>query len=596
MATLLQADNIIKRYGFQEILSGAAFSIAERQKVGVIGRNGAGKSTLLRILIGEEQADEGVVTRHANLRLGYLKQHEVIDFKESAIGYLVRVSGKPDWGCAKVAARFALTPKMLKRAIGELSSGFRMRVRLAAMLALEPNLILLDEPTNFLDLSTQLLLEEFLSDFKGAFLVVSHDREFLKNTCEQTLEIERGRARLYDGNIEQYLAWKEEQEQVILNENRKVDAERKHLQAFVDRFRFKASKASQAQSKIKMIAKLHKIEIEHPMKAARIRIPVDKIKKGIAVSTDELGVGYPGNTVLEHLTFDIERTKHVAVLADNGAGKTTLLRTLAGQLEKLQGEYKWGTDLKLCYYGQSTLESMSPRDSVHAYLSRHAGDGVLNEEVLRMAGNFLFKDDDLEKTVGVLSGGEKARLCMAGMLLSKATVFLLDEPTNHLDFETVEALGAALRDYPGTIVFVSHNRTFVNLVATMILEIKDGGVRRYSGTYEEYVAYLTMRLDAEIPARRVIEEKTSEDASEEELEEKNIREQTEVERKKLRANEKQRVKLEEERDRILAEMAMSPTQYSKNLNVRLHEIGAEILRLEDEWLEIQRNIEWLSRE
>jgi ATP-binding cassette subfamily F protein 3 len=594
MATLLQADNIIKRYGFQEVLSGASFSIAERQKVGVIGRNGAGKSTLMRILVGEEIPDEGAVAHHAELRLGYLKQNEEINPLESALGYLVRTSHKPDWSVSKLASRFALTPELLGKPMGELSSGFRMRVKLTGMLALDPNLILLDEPTNFLDLTTQLLLEDFLRDFKGAFLVVSHDREFLKNTCEETLEIERGRAKLFPGNIETYFEWKEEQAEVVQNENRKIETQQKHLKAFIDRFRFKASKASQAQSKLKQLAKLNKIEIEHPMKSARIRIPVDKIKKGIAVRMDELVIGYPGKVVAGPTTFDIERTKHVAILGDNGQGKTTLMRTLSGHLPQLTGDFRWGADLKLAYYGQSILESMPQKDTVKNYLSRSASAGVTDEEMLRMAGNFLFRDDDLDKQVSVLSGGERARLCLAGMLLSKASTFLLDEPTNHLDFETVEALGGALREYPGTILFVSHNRTFVNLVATMVVVVQEGKIERYNGTYEEYVAALAMKLEAELPKKREVEEVKT-DENEEVDPQVAIREQIETERKKVRVNEKNRAKLEQERDRILAEMAMSPTNYSKALNIHLHEVNAGILKSEDEWLDIQRNIEWLNR-
>ncbi|MFH0928335.1 MAG: ABC-F family ATP-binding cassette domain-containing protein [bacterium] len=595
MATLLQADNIIKKYGFQEVLSGASFSIAERQKVGVIGRNGAGKSTLLKILVGEEQADDGAVSRHAELRLGYLKQNEELDLTKTALQYLIETSAKPVWHCAKIASRFGLTPELLNQKLGELSSGFRMRVKLTAMLTLEPNLILLDEPTNFLDLTTQLLMEDFLRDFSGAFLMVSHDRQLLKNTCEQTLEVEKGRCRLYPGNIEQYLAWKEEQVEVVKNINRKVEAEQKHLQAFVDRFKYKASKASQAQSKMKQIARLKTIEIEHPMKSMRIRIPVDKMKKGIAVRLDELVVGYPGKIVAGPTTFDIDRGKHMAILGDNGQGKTTFMRTLSGDLKACSGEYSWGAGLRLAYYGQATLEAMSPSDSVRIYLRRQAGAGILEEEILRMAGNFLFKDDDLDKPVKVLSGGERARLCLAGMLLSKASVFLLDEPTNHLDFESVEALGNALSEYPGTILFVSHNRTFVNLVATQIVIVESGQVVKYSGTYEEYVEDLALKLVRELPKRReervvikISEEPEPEDAA------VKLRVQIETESKKIKANEKARAKLELERDAILTEMAMAPANFSKTLNIRLHEVKDRISVMEDEWLDLMRNLDWLK--
>ncbi len=597
MSTLLQVNDVTKRYGPHVVLDHARISFADGQKVGVIGRNGAGKSTLVRIIVGDDEADEGGVTRHSSLRLGYLEQHAPYREEETAMAFLTRYAAVETWRAAKAASRFEMKGEMLERRISELSEGYRMRVRLTGMLLREPNFLVLDEPTNYLDLRTQMLLEEFLRTFRGGFLVVSHDREFLKNTCLETLEVDRGRLFLYPQGIEAYLAYKEQRAGEIERENKKIDARRRHLQEFVDRFRYKAKKASQAQSKLKQIARLRNIEIEHPMATARIVIPAPKIKKGIAVHCENLAIGYPGKTVADGISIDLERTRHIAVLGDNGQGKTTFLRTLAGLLEPQGGSYRWGADLQVAYYGESVFRSMEQHDKVGPYLMRKAASGVTTEEVHQMAGNFLFSDDDMEKTVATLSGGERSRLCLAGLLLTGSTVFLLDEPTNHLDFETVEALGMALADYPGTIVFVSHNRTFVNLIATAIIEVQDGRVRAFSGTYEEYVYMIEEHIHETQPAAapKAVAAATK-PVEPEKPTAREIHEEIKEQKKKMRKIEERVAGHESERETILAKMAMNPTVFSPSLNQRLHEIGQLIARDEEEWFNARQAIEWLEKE
>ena len=595
MSTVIQVNTITKRYGNRAILDGASVAFGAGAKIGVVGRNGAGKSTLIRMIAGVEDPDAGEIVRHPSLRLGYLEQHEPFTPEETVISFLMRRSGKSDWKCATIAARFQLKNDLLAKPLGALSEGFRMRVRLAEMLLGDPDFLLLDEPTNYLDLHTVLLLERFLQEYRGGFLLVSHDREFLKNACDATLEVDRGELFLFPGTIEDFLAYKETEKERIERENKKMDARKRHLQTFVDRFRYKASKASQAQSKLKQIARLTPIEIAHPISGARIVIPTDKIKKGIALSTEDLSIGYPERVVATDITLDVERGRHVAVLGDNGQGKTTFLRTIAGALDPVAGTFRWGHGLEIGYYGQKTLASLDDHDRVDAYLYRCAAPGVLPEETLRMAGNFLFGKDDLEKRVEVLSGGERARLCLAGLLLSKKQVFLLDEPTNHLDFETVEALGDALRAYPGTVFFVSHNRTFVSQIATAIGEVKDGGVRMLPGTYEEYVWQLAQEIDHDVPKRAVdAAEATPVEVEKERRRE--IRDELREQQKQLRKIEERVAVLEEEKAMILARMEAQPTVYSPELNRRLNEVTKTIAVEETAWSEVSDVIEWLERE
>ncbi len=498
MKVLLQLNDIHKSYGAHVILQGATASFLENQKIGVIGRNGAGKSTLCKIITGHEEADRGTLIRSAELRLSYLEQHDPYKLDETVIAFLMRYTQKQEWQCGKVAGRFQLKNELLHAMIGSLSGGYRTRVKLASMLLAEPNFLILDEPTNYLDLKTLILLEEFLQDYDGGFLIISHDREFLKKTCEHTLEVENGSCMLYPGSVEEYLIFKEEQKEQALSYNKNIEAKQKQLQTFVDRFRAKASKASQAKSKMKQIEKLKKIEVDHPLGNVHIRIPMVERKNGIAFSCEGLAIGYPEKLVANKISLEIHQGARVAVLGDNGQGKTTFLRTLAGDLHLKAGKFRWGHGLKIGYYAQHVFTALDPETDVYTHLSNVAAPGVTSQEILNLAGSFLFKGEDVRKKASVLSGGERARLCLAGLLLTKSQVLLFDEPTNHLDFETVEALGRSLKSFSGTLFFISHDRTFVNLVASEIVEVNNGMVRRYPGSYEDYVYHLEKTLKMEL--------------------------------------------------------------------------------------------------
>lgn len=493
MALLLQAKNICKHYGAAKVLDNANLSLFSDQKIGVIGRNGAGKSTFCRIIIGQEEMDSGEVIKTRELRLSYLEQQDPYTVDETVIDFLMRYTGKEEWECGEVAGKFKLKGDILYTTIGELAGGYRTRVKLTAMLLKEPNFLILDEPTNYLDLSTLILLENFLQGFNGGFMIVSHDREFLKRTCDHTLEVEHGELTMFPGSIEEYFEFKEVQLSQMHSHNKNVGKKMDQLQQFISRFGAKSSLASRAKSKQKQLNKLEKIEISHPMSHVRIKVPPVEKKNGVAFSCDGLSIGYPDKLVAKKIKLDIPRGAHVAIVGDNGQGKTTFLRTIANDLTPKEGGFQWGAGLKVGYYAQHVYTAFQSEDDVIGYLSRHAGVGVTSQDVLNMAGSFLFQGDDTRKKVSVLSGGERARLCLAGILLNKNQVILLDEPTNHLDAETVEALAHALKTFLGTVLFISHDRTFVNIVATAIVDVKGGSVKKYPGTYEEYVHYLQMQ-------------------------------------------------------------------------------------------------------
>jgi ATP-binding cassette subfamily F protein 3 len=498
---LLDIKNASKRYGDQVLLDGASATITDDGKIGFIGRNGAGKSTLLRIILGEEELDSGEIVRHPRLKLGYLRQHDPFLPGETALDFLMRDSGQPDWKCGEVAGQFELKTQHLSGPVQELSGGWQTRVKLAALLLHEPTLLLLDEPTNFLDLRTQILLEHFLRGYREAALIVSHDRAFLGATCDQTLDLSQGELTVFPGKVEAFLLHQREKLEHVERTNAAVLAKRRQLEDFIARNKARASTASRAKSKSKQLEKLELEEVETAAPTAAIRCPAVSPRQGPAVRCRDLAIGYPATaeiparTIAAGIDLEIVHGSRAAIVGDNGQGKTTFLRTLVGSLASLAGQAKWGYGCELGVYAQHVYTSLPPDDTVLGHLERAARIGTKQQQILDLAGAMLFRGKAVEKRIGVLSGGERARLCMAGLLLGPFNVLVLDEPGNHLDVETVDALAQALVAYEGTVIFTSHDRSFMKTVATTVIEVKDRRVVNYLGDYGSYVASVTREID-----------------------------------------------------------------------------------------------------
>lgn len=503
MANLLQLKNGKKSYGPRSLFEEASFSINADEKVGVIGPNGAGKSTLFRILTGEEALDSGDITKASGLRIGYLAQEDKWEGNETVESFLASQSYTPLWDLKRMAPAFGLTPEHFDKPIRSLSGGYRMRVKLLFLVASQPDLMMLDEPTNYLDLETLVVLENFLQSTKSAFLLISHDREFLRRTTDHVLEIEAGQMTKYAGQIDDYFEQKELLREQLSKAALSAQAKRKEILDFAAKFGAKATKARQVQSRLKALDRIETIEVKDLPTTAKIRLP-EPVRTGkVVIDMKDVVLGYGDRTILQNITLDLGKGDHLGVVGVNGAGKSTLLKALAGELPPKEGRIDFGLNVEVAYFAQHVAEKLEADDTVLEAMGQFAHSDVKRQEILDLAGCLLFSGDDVHKKIRVLSGGEKSRVALGQILLKRASCLLLDEPTNHLDFHTVEALTQALAHYAGTVVIVSHDRGFVRRTASKILEIQNGRAEFYPGSYDEYVwsvqkGVLSQRESAEV--------------------------------------------------------------------------------------------------
>jgi len=585
MAVVLQLQDAHKRYGEQELLDGASCALADDQKIGLIGRNGAGKSTLCRVLLGEEELDKGEVIRGKKLRLGYLRQHDPFEEGETVLDFLRRDSGQPEWRCGEIAWQFQLPDAMLDQPVRSLSGGWQTRVKLAALLLHDPNLLILDEPTNFLDLRTQMLLEEFLRNFRGGCLIVSHDRSFLKRTCDSTLEISRGQMTMYPGDVDRFLENIAERREHDQRVNAATLTKRKQLEAFINKNRANANTASQARSKVKQLERLELIDVQGEEAAVRFSFPEIEPRQGPALRTEQLSIGYPEHQVATGIQLEVDHGSRVGVVGDNGQGKTTFLRTVCDSLQPLAGNMKWGYGCQVGVYAQHVYTTLDENQTVEDYLHYQATPGTTIQQIKDVAGSFLFGGDMVEKKIKVLSGGERARLVLAGLLLQKHNVLVLDEPGNHLDVETIEALADALCRYQGTVIFTSHDRHFMHRVATAVIEVRDSRVASYPASFDDYVYRVRKELEAGLRAEHTTRG-TPDTPIGNGSRKLGGKEERELQ-KKLKSVERKIAKLDDDKKTLHDEMATTTAaKAAQELHQRLTDIGIEVEQLEEEWLEV----------
>ncbi|MBI1848478.1 MAG: ABC-F family ATP-binding cassette domain-containing protein [Candidatus Rokubacteria bacterium] len=527
---MLQLERVSKGYGGQTLFRDLSWRIGERERIGLVGPNGVGKTTLCRLLAGLEEPDEGRVSCPRAVTVGYLPQEVAGSTAGSVLAEALSGFSEvwalerelEDVGAALATAvpaqADALTARYgdlqhrfearggyrlesdakailgglafrsadFSRPLPEFSGGWRMRAALARLLLLRPSVLLLDEPTNHLDLESLAWLESFLADYDGSVVVVAHDRYFLNRMVTSIAELSVAGIAAYTGDYDDYLVEREARRALLEAQARNQAKRVAEIERFIERFRYQATKARQVQSRVKMLERIERIEVTAADRRIHFAFPAPPRTGRHVVTLRGVRKAYGDNVVYAHLDLDVERGDRIALVGVNGAGKSTLLRILAGVLPFDAGERTLGPHVAVHYYAQHRLDALDRASTVYEEIEQAAPESA-RTRLRTILGSFLFSGDSVDKRVGVLSGGEKARLALAKMLVRPSALLAMDEPTNHLDLVSREVLEAALAQFPGTIVFISHDRYFINRIATKVIEIAGGRLTTHLGTYDDYL-------------------------------------------------------------------------------------------------------------
>ena len=633
---ILQANKIERSFAGEVLFDNISLQVDERDRIALVGKNGAGKSTLLKILVGEEEPTSGEINKKRDLSLSYLAQDSRFESSNTIYDEMLHVFDDlrktektlrqmelemgektgadleklmQDYDRLSEEFRqaggftyeadirailngFKFDESMWQMKIEELSGGQNTRLALAKMLLEKPNLLVLDEPTNHLDIETIAWLENYLVNYSGALLIVSHDRYFLDKVATITLDLTKHSLDRYVGN---YSSFVEQKEQKLLTEAKNYEKQQKEIAAledFVNRNLVRASTTKRAQSRRKQLEKMERLDKpEAGTKSAHMTFHSDKTSGNVVLTVEEAAVGYDDQILSEPINLDIRKMNAVAIVGPNGIGKSTLIKSIVGQIPFIKGEARFGANVEVGYYDQ-TQSKLTPHNSV---LDELWNDFKLTPEVeiRNRLGAFLFSGDDVKKTVGMLSGGERARLLLAKLSMENNNFLILDEPTNHLDIDSKEVLENALIDFDGTLLFVSHDRYFINRVATQVLELSEEGSTLYLGDYDYY-----LEKKAELEALAAAQSEAVPVSSTEEVtsNDYHLQKQNQKELRKItRRIEQLEAEMEELDQKI---QAITETMHSTNDAADLVQLQSELDQLTvqqeavmEEWAELSEQVE-----
>ena len=522
---MLTVAGLSKSFGGRELFDDVSLNVMAGDRIAIVGPNGAGKSTLFKIILGQEEPDAGSVTFIRGTRTGYLPQESEPAGNETVLEIAVPHEHEHDGQfvakAKQILANLGFKQADYDRPAREMSGGWVMRAHLARLLAEEPDLLLLDEPTNHLDLETLIWFQDYLKYYPGAILLISHDREFLNNLCTHIAELRASRIMRYTGNYDDYVEQRAAAEATMIATAKSQQREIDRMQLFVDRFRAKNTKAAQAQSKMKQIERLKEEMVEtpdgpdaamgfrfpQPQRSGQRVITLENVTFGYEIKTEALlspslssipnggeGGRRPGEEafsfttklIYENLNFEVERDQRIVLVGPNGAGKSTLLKLLAEVLKPQAGVHKLGHNAKYGYFAQHRAAMLNPAHTVFQE-ALDTPQRITEQAIRTVLGSFLFRGDDIYKPVKVLSGGEKSRLALVKLLLDPPNLLLMDEPTTHLDLASVDALIVALKQYQGTLVFISHDVHFIRALSTHVVRVEAGQLRHFGGGYQYYL-------------------------------------------------------------------------------------------------------------
>lgn len=633
---ILQANKIERSFAGEVLFDNISLQVDERDRIALVGKNGAGKSTLLKILVGEEEPTSGEINKKRDLSLSYLAQdsrfessntiydemlHVFDDLRktEKTLRQMELAMGEKtgadleklmqdydrlseefrqaggftyEADIRAILNGFKFDESMWQMKIEELSGGQNTRLALAKMLLEKPNLLVLDEPTNHLDIETIAWLENYLVNYSGALLIVSHDRYFLDKVATITLDLTKHSLDRYVGN---YSSFVEQKEQKLLTEAKNYEKQQKEIAAledFVNRNLVRASTTKRAQSRRKQLEKMERLDKpEAGTKSAHMTFHSDKTSGNVVLTVEEAAVGYDDQVLSEPINLDIRKMNAVAIVGPNGIGKSTLIKSIIGQIPFIKGEARFGANVEVGYYDQ-TQSKLTPHSSV---LDELWNDFKLTPEVeiRNRLGAFLFSGDDVKKTVGMLSGGERARLLLAKLSMENNNFLILDEPTNHLDIDSKEVLENALIDFDGTLLFVSHDRYFINRVATQVLELSEEGSTLYLGDYDYY---LEKKAELEALAAAQAEAEPASSTEEVTSNDYHLQKQNQKELRKITRRIEQLEAEMEELDQNI--QAITETMHNTNDAEDLVQLQSELDQLTtqqeavmEEWAELSEQVE-----